>query len=310
MTVTKSTLAVALLAGAVCTAIGLAQHGGNAAYSEAGGRAGILQREREMRKVEKDEQPPSATTSYVDAHVLHNVKADRYVVTYGIAHEGKTLAECSQKMDETVSAFRKSLAELGVAEEDVYVDFITQNRIYGYEVKGDILQEGLEGFEFKKNVIINYEDDALLDKLTLAAAEHKIYDLIKVDYIVSDLAAVQDKLMDEASAVVKRKVSRYEKLLGVKLRAPAQVIAEKSAVHYPTRMYDSYQAHEAQNVQANYSQRNRYTVVNARKSRTFYFNALDGDGYDKVVNPVVTEPVVQCTLYLKMKYEVEQNKPQ
>ena len=41
-----------------------------------------------------------------------------------------------------------------------------------------------------------------------------------------------------------------------------------------------------------------------RKARTFYFNALDGNGFDKVINPVVLEPVVQFTLYLKVKYEV------
>jgi len=35
---------------------------------------------------------------------------------------------------------------------------------------------------------------------------------------------------------------------------------------------------------------------------------LDGDGFDLVLNPVITEPVVQCTLYLKIKYEVEQPK--
>src|SRR5882672_1899576 len=46
----------------------------------------------------------------------------------------------------------------------------------------------------------------------------------------------------------------------------------------------------------------------ARKSRTFFFNALDADGFDQVVNPVVIEPVVQFTLYLKVKYEMEQTK--
>ena len=35
-----------------------------------------------------------------------------------------------------------------------------------------------------------------------------------------------------------------------------------------------------------------------------FFNALDGNGFDKVVNPVVIEPVVQFTLYLKVKYDV------
>ena len=41
------------------------------------------------------------------------------------------------------------------------------------------------------------------------------------------------------------------------------------------------------------------------KTRTFFFNGLDADGFDDVINPVVIEPVVQFTLYLKVKYEVE-----
>lgn len=45
-------------------------------------------------------------------------------------------------------------------------------------------------------------------------------------------------------------------------------------------------------------------MVQASKGRTFFFNALDGNGFDKVVNPIVVEPVVPFTLYMKLKYEV------
>jgi hypothetical protein len=38
-------------------------------------------------------------------------------------------------------------------------------------------------------------------------------------------------------------------------------------------------------------------VQQARKARTFFFNALDGGGFDKVINPVVIAPMVQATLY-------------
>lgn len=56
--------------------------------------------------------------------------------------------------------------------------------------------------------------------------------------------------------------------------------------------------------------RQRYAVQQARKSRTFYYNGLDADGFDEVINPVITEPTVQFTLYLKVKYEVEPPKAQ
>jgi hypothetical protein len=72
-------------------------------------------------------------------------------------------------------------------------------------------------------------------------------------------------------------------------------------------MYDSYTAFESEEVSSD-SYRQQYTVQRARKSRTFFFNALNADGFDMVVDPIVIEPVVQFTLYLKVKYEMEQPK--
>jgi hypothetical protein len=46
-------------------------------------------------------------------------------------------------------------------------------------------------------------------------------------------------------------------------------------------------------------------VQSLRKSRTFYYNPLTADGFDRVIEPVVLEPAVQFTLYLKLKYEIE-----
>src|SRR5262249_53433525 len=130
-------------------------------------------------------------------------------------------------------------------------------------------------------------------------------DLIKVDYVVKDVQAVQDKLMAEAARVAKSKVARYENLLGTKVRGPAQVYAEKSALHYPTRMYDSYVAHSSEDAPAG---ERRYTTKSARKSETYFLNSFDGDGFDAVIAPVITEPVVQATLYVKLKYEIDSAK--
>jgi hypothetical protein len=96
--------------------------------------------------------------------------------------------------------------------------------------------------------------------------------------------------------------------LGVKLVPPLQIYAERSATHYPTELYDSYTAAEGE-VMNNNSIRQKYAVQQARKSRTFYYNGLDADGFDDVINPVITEPVVQFTLYWKVKYEVQQPAP-
>jgi len=164
------------------------------------------------------------------------------------------------------------------------------------------MQEKLTGFELKQNVAVPYGDPALLPRLTLAAARAGVHDLVKVDYVVRDLETIRDRLMDSAAAAIKAKLERYQRLFGLTFGPPAQVIAERSAVCYPAQMYDSYTAQETESVRQNFD-RQRYTVHGARKSTTFYYNGLDADGFDTVINPIVTAPSVQFTLYLKLRYE-------
>jgi hypothetical protein len=159
----------------------------------------------------------------------------------------------------------------------------------------------------KKNVSVHYKNKSLLDKLVIAASKANIFDLIKVDYIVTDTSGAHARLMEEAARVIKQKAAEYEKLLGIRLLPPAQVYAEKPSIYFPTEMYDSYTAYESEEISDN-NDRQKYAVQGARKSRTFFFNALDTDGFDQVINPVVIEPVVQFTLYLKVRYEIEQTK--
>jgi uncharacterized protein YggE len=298
------TLAVIMTASACAC---FAQASGNVGYAQGGGSARAEQNERAKRVSAQTDAPPNATSMFVEASVLANVKADEYVAVFGVSQECATVAECNQRMDATVGAFNAALKALGVGADDVFVDFASQNKIYGYQVAGNVAKENLVGFELKKNVSVHYRDKLLLDKLVVAASRSQIFDLIKVDYVIRDAAAAQNRLLEEAAGVVKQKAARYEKLLGIKLLPPAQVYAEKPSIYYPTEMYDSYTAFESEEMDADYY-RQKFTVQGARKGRTFFFNALNADGFDLVINPIVIEPVVQFTLYLKVRYEIEQPK--
>jgi uncharacterized protein YggE len=287
-----------------CPGLCRGQVGGNVGYAQAGGKAKAEQSERSKRVLTKDELPPTGTSMFVEASVLMNVKADEYVAVFGISREGETVDECGRKMDATIKEFSDALKPLGVVGDDLFVDFVAQNKIYGFEVTGDIAREKLVGFEVKKNLSIHYRDRSLLDRFIAAAARAQVFDLIKVDYIVKDTRRVQERLAKEAARVIKEKTARYDELLGIKLQGPAQVYAERAGTYYPTEMYDSYTAQESEGISGDYY-RQKYTVQSARKGRTFYYNGLDADGFDDVIDPVVIEPVVQFTLYLKIKYEVE-----
>ena len=282
-----------------------AQVSGNVSYGQAYGRARAEQNERAKRAPVAGEPSPGTNAMFLEASVLMNIKADEYIALFGISQEGGTLAECNQKLDATVAEFTTALRPLGIAKDAWFVDFVAQNKIYGYKVEADVAKEELAGFEVKKNVSVHYNDKALLDKIILAAAAAKVFDLIKVDYVVKDIEPVHQRLLDEAARILKQKVASHQKLLGIKLVLPPQIYAEKPSIYFPTEMYDSYTAYESENVEREqYRSNSKYVIHNARKSRTFYYNALNADGFDTVINPVTVEPMVQFTLYVKARYEL------
>ena len=284
----------------------MAQVGGGSVYGQAGGKVNAEQNERAKRTTSPEEKPPDSSSIFIDASVLINVDADEYVATFGISQDGTTLQECGLKADATIEKFRTELKPLGVAANEVSVDFVTQNRIYGYEISNDTAKEKLTGFELKKNFSIHYKDKRLLEGLAAAAARSEIFDLIKVDYIVVNIGAVHTRLMEAAASVIKLKAANHARLFGITLRRSPQIYAEKYSLYSPTEMYDSYTAFETEDVSGAFN-RQKYIIQGARKSRTFYYDALSAKGFDQVINPVVLEPMVQFTLYLKLKYEMERS---
>ena len=70
---------------------------------------------------------------FLDASVLMNVPADEYVAVFAVSQEGETPAECGQKMDGVVRWFVEALKPLGIGSNDLYVDFIAQEKIYDYQ---------------------------------------------------------------------------------------------------------------------------------------------------------------------------------
>ncbi len=294
---------IGILILTLATRAAIAQVGGNVGYGQVGGRARAEQNERVRRQLTREEMPPKDTAMFVDASVLMNVKADQFVATFGIVAEDETVAGCQEKMNSTITAFTDALKPHGVGPEAIFVDFTAQSKVYDYKIEGSVARERFAGFALKKTVAVRYRDKVLIDRLVLAASSAKVYDLVKVDYVVTDMAPIQDRLAEEAAAIIKIKAGRHERLLGIKTQTPPQIYAERSSIYFPTEMYDSYTASESDTV-AGGPDRAWTTVQSLRKSRTFYYNPLTADGFDRVINPVVLEPVVQFTLYLKLKYDL------
>ena len=180
----------------------------------------------------------------IEASVAMNVKADVYVAVFGLSQEAPTAAESNGKVNALIAAFTRELNALGVKNSDVFVDFITQNKVYDYATAGNVTTEKLSGFETKKNIAVRYNDREVLEKIIAAAAKNSIFDLIKVDYVVNDAKSINARLYDEAVKIIKQKEAAYASSFGIKM-SPAVVANEKYDAFYPGELYAGYQAFES-----------------------------------------------------------------
>jgi uncharacterized protein YggE len=240
----------------------------------------------------------SVPVGFIEANILLNVKADEYLAVFALAQEGPTLLDGNMKIAAQIKEFVAALESVGVSTNDWFVDFITQNRVYDATNSGNNTRETFSGFEVKKNITVRYKDRALLDRLLAAAAKSGIFDLVKVDYVVGGLPGLREKLLGEASKVIKKKEAAYARLFGVKMR-PTSVEQEKYNAFFPSDMYNSYVAYES-------SQVDRFNTrgVGERKTKTFYYRPLEPGDFDAIIGPAGLEPIVQLTLYVRMKYSV------
>jgi uncharacterized protein YggE len=238
----------------------------------------------------------------IEASVLTNLKPDAFVVVFGINDEGSNAATSNEKVNSKITNLTQRLKSLGIDSNDVFIDFITQNRVYDFTVAGTQATENFTGFETKKTVAIRYKNRELFERIVSAAADSKIFDLIKVDYIVSDFDAVRANLFDAAARVLKSKEQKYSNALGITLGAVGLSI-EKYDVTYPAEAYQRYQAFETGDASVNNEQGVSSRVVK-RKSFTFFYEPFKAGSFDTVLAHSGLEPMVQFSIYLRMQYQV------
>ena len=139
--IVRSSLVLAILSPAAENC--WAQTSGNIGYAQpgTGGKARAQQGELNKRTLTQQDLPPTNTSMFVDANVLMNVKADEYVAVFGLSQEGATVEESKDKMDAAIRAFKEALRPLAISDNEIFVDFITEPRIYGFDFTGDVARE-------------------------------------------------------------------------------------------------------------------------------------------------------------------------
>jgi len=242
----------------------------------------------------------------IEARVLTNLKPDAFVVVFGVNDEGSNSAASNEKVNAKIADLTQRIKPLGITASDVFVDFITQARVYDFTVSGTQATENLTGFETKKTVAIRYKSRELFERIVQAAADSQIFDLIKVDYIVSDFDSVRAGLFEAAVKVLKTKEHKYTNSLGISLGVIGLSI-EKYDVSYPAEAYQRYQAYETGEASV-YNNQGTSSRVVQRKSFTFFYDPFEASSFDSVLVPLGLEPSVQFSIYLRMQYEFKRPK--
>ena len=243
------------------------------------------------------------STYFINTKVMINVQPDSYMAVFGVTQEALTVAECSKLINARLEKFKTGIKALGLTDDDIFVDLIAQTRIYDFKIVGKTATETAEGFELKKNVIISFTNHDLVEKMMILASEIDVYDIVKVEYIISDMEKIQNQLRAASLEIIENKKKFAAANSSLLLSDKGLIQYENFNTVFPNDAYRQYVAAETATIQPSYYTRDRW-VKEQRKSKTFYFEKLNPSAYDKVINPVSVKVPVQVTCEIGYKFYI------
>ena len=245
------------------------------------------------------------STLIISARVLLNKQPDFYFVSLGISQQGKSVKEGLTTINNRIENLSKGLNSMGIKKSDYYVDFVSQAKIYDYNVQGNKAEQFEDGFEIKKNIIIKLDNLKQFDNLILLASEQEIYDIIKVDYRNNDVNSIYKEMYNAAVKIVEDKKELYSKTNSNKEYTKQRLLSDSFYSTYPNSQYKKYQSAESSDL--NYLNKNystNYLKKELRKSTTFFYDGAEISGFDKVINATNPTVGIQYFLDISMIYEI------
>ncbi|HMT97677.1 MAG TPA: SIMPL domain-containing protein, partial [Ferruginibacter sp.] len=245
----------------------------------------------------------------LEASVMINVKASGYVAIFSLTQTGKTIEEVEAAMTNRTEFFKKLMLHSNTGAMQVFIDPITMVPTYEMEVTqkkySKTFNEVPTGFEMKKNVHVTFKNQSDINDIITAAAKAEVYDLVKVEYSVDDLEGALATIRNEALKILLSKKAMLEQA-GIFTRFVN--LAEKNGSAYPAERYEQYIAQKTSipAIYSNYDDKKpvKTTYNYVDKNKTIYYDKVSDKQFDKVINPVVNEPMVQIYLSIKGQYQV------
>lgn len=238
----------------------------------------------------------------VQVNGLMNIVADSYVAVFNIVQIGESVEDADRIMNTRISNFRNRLEASNIRLEDVKVDLISFVPKFDIQTESKLFSKSYNevpsGYEIQKNISVCYKKSSQLDVIVSSALQSEIYDIVKVDYFIENLDQMRDSLRNKCIEGVVRKIKSYE-LVGVKLDIFEKNVSEDFVTVYPQARYASYQAFSRPSLS---EAKKKQTINEAPKITSRYYNPQNYNVYDIVINPVITEPVVQLSFSVLVKY--------
>ena len=239
---------------------------------------------------------------------LMNIVADNYIAVFNLVQVGETAESADFLMTSRISAFRQRLRSIGIDSAAATVDMLSFVPRYEVQTEKKLFSKTYNevpaGFELQKNVLVRYKHSGKLDDIVTAAATSEIYDLVKVDYFIANTQKSLDSLRMACLQAMKAKLKSFE-TIGFKLDTQGKVMAEAYQTVYPPTRYVAYQAFSRPSLSA--ATRKSSSYQEAAKAISAFYDPVSYDQYDLVINPIITEPVVQMSYTITVRYFIPQD---
>lgn len=242
---------------------------------------------------------------------LLNAKADTFVAFFNVNQVGETAASVDSLMNVRINRFQAALRQQRRDTLVVHTDMISLVPRYDIRTLKKVFSrtynEVPDGFELQKNVTITYHTATDLNMIVTAAAQAEIYDLVKVDYFLSNVKKYYDQLRTQCLETMKARIKSLESM-GVKVDTLRRIFDDDFATVLPQTRYGSYSAVSRPSLSAMKKDDIEGKFHSMETSLSKYYEAVPFTSYDVVVNPVVSEPAVQLTYQMSLKYIVPEAK--
>lgn len=245
------------------------------------------------------------STLFISGSVLLNKAADYYLISVGVGQEGKTVVECNNTINGRIDRLKAAFSKSGISDKDIYVDFISQIRIYDHKIDNNTITEFHDGFLIKKNIIIKTTDIDKIEDIIEICSKEEVFDVIQVEYVNNNVDGVYDQLFDEVYKIIEKKKARFLKGSSVDLTGKYRVVTDHFYSYNPKNMYKVYTAaFETSMVNTYYS--SSYVKKEERKDRTFYYaGAQNSIGVDKIIDDITPLIGIQYVLNMTIIYEIK-----